>query len=281
MPPARAATVNDVGIQSWIDTLPIVTKYWLGATTFLTVLANFGIFSPYKLIFEWSLIKDRFEVWRFLTPFCYAGPFKIDMVFLLYMLYAFSRQYEAGGPYNTGAGGGTADYVFMLMFGAASILATYHLPGPPMEPIFTRNLVFHVLYVWSKRNPTAPANIWGVPLKGAMMPFAYLFLTVAMGNPFFDMLHGIVIGHIYYFLVDVLPNVHDKNLLNTPEYLIDVFGIGEYHPEVAALPRPQQQANRGGIGAPPGRVNAPNNPAAAAPARGGHQWGSGGQRLGD
>jgi Derlin-2/3 len=53
-------------------------------------------------------------------------------------------------------------------------------------PVFTRNLVFYVLYVWSRRNPTANANIWGVPVPAVYLPFAYLALSVFMGNAYAD-----------------------------------------------------------------------------------------------
>ena len=84
-----------------------------------------------------------------------------------------------------------------------------------------------------------------------------------MGNPINDILHGMGVGHIYYFLADVIPAVYGKDVLKTPQFLIDTFGVGEYTPEVevAAAPRPV---------------------AANEPARGGgHNWGGRGQALGD
>jgi Derlin-2/3 len=181
------------------------------------------------------------------------------------MLYSMSLRYETGSPFNTGAGGGTADYAFALMFAMAAILLTYPLVVwiAPIPPYFTNNMVYFVMYVWSKRNPTAQANIWGIPMAGIYLPFAYLALTVFMGNPYFDLLHGLAIGHLYYFLVDVFPQVYGKDILVTPHFLIDRFGIGEYRPErplrdpADARPNPQQ-----------------------AGAAGGHPWGGGGRPLG-
>jgi len=243
-----------------------------------------GIVSLGKIPFVWEAVKDKFEIWRFLTPFCFAGKFSIGMVFTIYMLVQFSKQYEAASPYNTGGGGGTADYAFCMVFGMVLILLTYPVISIylPLAPVFTRNLIFYVCYVWSKRNPTAPANIWGIPFKGIYMPFAYLALSVLMGNPYFDIIHGIVVGHIYYFLVDVVPLVYGKDVLHTPQFFIDFFGLGEYVPPAPAAPARAGGRPMGGIGNntlnPPGRVNAPNDPARGN--RGGHQWGSGGRALG-
>lgn len=218
---------------------------------------------------NYNAIRDSFQVWRILTCFCFVGMFSFNTLIGLYLLVQFSKQYEKGGPFNTGAGGGTADYAFALLFAMVTMLTTAPLVRMylmPVSPILTNNLIFFVLYIWSKKNPTAQANIWGIPIPAIYMPFAYLALSMFMGNPIGYMLHGIAVGHIYYFLVDVVPTVYGKDVLHTPHFLIDLFGVGEYvqaHPDFAAPP-PRQVAN-------------PNEPRAG----GGHNWGGGGRRLGD
>jgi Derlin-2/3 len=138
-------------------------------------------------------------------------------------------------------------------------------------------MIYYVLYVWSKRNPTAQANIWGFPMQAIYLPFAYLLLTVFMGNPYMDMLHGLALGHIYYFLVDVIPVVYGKDFVQTPRFLIDYFGVGEYQPDVAPPARPAA----GFGGRPPAAGGAAAGGGGGATGRGGgHNWGGGGQRLG-
>jgi hypothetical protein len=39
------------------------------------------------------------------------------------MLYTMSVRYETNTPYNTGAGGGTADYAFAMIFAMVVMLA--------------------------------------------------------------------------------------------------------------------------------------------------------------
>lgn len=222
------------GPNAWFQALPFVTRYWLATTLVVTVGANFDIISPMNLMFSWDRIKNNFELWRILTPFCFAGPFSFNTLITCYMLVNMSQQYERGGPFNTGAGGGTADYIFALMFAVVVMLVTYPLVMliARMPPIFCSNLVFFVLYLWSKRHPTVQANIWGVPVPAMYLPFAYLALTIFMGNPYVALIHGMAVGHLYYFLADVYPRVSGKDLLRTPQYLIEQFGVGEYHSPV-------------------------------------------------
>jgi len=259
--------VNDMdnpggGPLDWFRALPFVTQNWFGATLLMTVAGNMGIVSPMSLVFIWESVKTKFEIWRCLTCFCYAGPFKFPTLILLYLCYNFSNMYETNTPFNTGAGGGTADYLFMWMLGAVTMIATQPLlekMGVPVSSyLFTSNMVYMVLYVWSKRHPTTSVSIWGFPVKGMMLPFVYVGLAIFTAAPYFDMIHGILIGHIYYFIVDVVPQAYGKELLRTPQFLIDRLGAGIYIPGNP----PQQQQQTGAAAAP--RSN----------------WGGGGQRLG-
>jgi len=274
---------DNPGPADMLNALPIITRCWFGATMMVTLSVNFGIVSGYQVMWSWENVTSGLEVWRFLTPFCFAGKFDFNTLIACYMLVQFSKQYESGGPFNTGAGGGTADYAFCLLLGAIAMFVTYPLLlglGLALPPLFCKNLIYYVLYVWSKRNPTSQANIWGFPIAAIYLPFAYLAMTVFMGNPYMDMLHGLVVGHLYYFAVDVIPGVYGKDFLHTPTFLIDYFGVGEYQATPPPVV-PAAQAQRGGFGANINRVGDAASAAAAPAPAPAHNWGSsGGNRLG-
>jgi Derlin-2/3 len=102
----------------------------------------------------WSFekVSQSFEIWRLVTPFIYIGPFKFETVIAMFLMYQYSKQYEGGIGFNTGAGGGTADYAYMLMLGALVLLISGAAFG--LGVFFGRALIYYVLYVWSKRYPT-------------------------------------------------------------------------------------------------------------------------------
>lgn len=77
-----------------------------------------------------------------------------------------------------------------MLFGMVVIMATYPFLGTKIPPIFCKNLIYYVLYIWSRRHPTSQANIWGVPMRASYLPFAYLALTIFMGNPYYDVSNG-------------------------------------------------------------------------------------------
>src|SRR5690348_10136579 len=86
-------------------------------------------------------------------------------------------------------------------------------------PFLGPSLIFMIVYVWSRRNPTAPVAIWGFQFQGLYLPWALIAFTVLMGgNPMMD-IFGVIAGHMYYFLLEVLPNTKGWNLLQTPSFL--------------------------------------------------------------
>lgn len=267
------------GPQEWFQSLPILTRHWLGLAVVTTLGGNLGLIGINKLVFMWEPLKDNFEVWRLFTSFLYFGEFSLHMVFGLYFLVEYSKRYETGSGFNTGAGGGTADYAFCLLFGVVLMLLSYPFLTQYVMPLFGRNLTYYVLYVWTKRYPTVQVSIWGFPVQALYLPFALGALYMCMGNPIADIAHGIAIGHLYYFLVDVVPLVYGKEVLHTPQFLIDYFGVGQYQPEptaaAPAAPRGASAAAGGGGGfAAPGRVNPPAD-LRQRRMGGGYTWGEG------
>jgi len=266
--------------------LPFVTKVWFGATVIVTLSANFGIIDVYQTFFLWDKITGNLEVWRFLACFCYAGRFSMGLLFLLYTHVSFSQRYEGGIPFNTGAGGGTADYAFCWLLGAVGCLLTYSVLGLP--PMFHTNMVYYVLYVWSKKHPTNKASIWGFPVQGIYLPFVYLALTVVMGQDYRSMLHGLTLGHLYYFFADALPLTSGKNLLQTPQFLVQYFGYNTYTatPTPAFGGRNQWGGAHDTTAGATARSSGSGGGTTAASPRGGnsggsgYNWGSGGTRLG-
>ncbi len=158
--------------QHWLESLPIITKTWFGLALVLTLSGNLGFVSPMKLIFSLDEITSNFEVWRVLSCFCYAGGFSLPTLICLIMLVQFSNRYETSIPYNTGGGGGTADYAFALVFCMITMLITGPLVSTYfvyLPTLYTDNMVYFVVYVWSKRNPTSQASIWGVQIKSQIL----------------------------------------------------------------------------------------------------------------
>ena len=299
----------------WFRSLPPLTRTWFGLTLVLTGSVALDIIPASQLIFDWDRIRLDSEVWRLASPFCFAdGPItNFSTLILLYLVYNFSLGYERN-PYDTGGGGGSADYALALVVCASLTLLTYrpvvllfgptllgslysssqHYRPPILYPLFTRNLAYSVLYLWSRRNPRARVDINFIPVVGRYVPFAHVGISLFLGHRVGQMAHGIFVGHVYYWLVDVVPRMYGgRMILKTPELLIDYFRDegergeweaemvdvgdvgedgelpplppphppGETVPRVLPPPTGLEGRDSGGAGGEQGRVEAPNDAA--------------------
>lgn len=192
---------------------------------------------------------------RLLTCFLYAGKFGFNVLIGLHLMTQISARYETMGPICTTrrrrrrdddddeggspyrSRGNSSDYAFALLLGMIGILLGQTLLLPKLPAFvanhgmhhrnFHRHLKFYVLYVWSKQRPHHRVNLFGVTMIAAYLPYAYLLIAYALNNGEFipvDILHGMLVGHVYYYLACVVPRVTDGRLtvLSTPTALVDV-----------------------------------------------------------
>lgn len=137
----------------------------------------------------------------------------------------YHTRYEKDA-FTTGGGGGSADYAFMLIFGFAVmetiVLLLFYTPAF----VLTSATISYISYVWSRKNPRMSVSLWGIHITAVYVPWVMLCIYLLIGMDIFYPLLGIAVGHLYYFLVDVLPDLHDIDLLKTPEFLVKLLGWG-------------------------------------------------------
>ena len=164
--------------------------------------------------------------------------------------------------------GRPADYAFMLMF----IWICAVIIGLFMNIMFLMDpLVLAVLYIWCQLNKDVIVNFWfGSQFKAMYLPWVLLAFNVIISGGGVMELIGILLGHLYFFLMFKYPqDFGGASLLATPQFLNDWFpsrggGIHGYGqpPSTGAAPP------AGGGGGGGGRFG------------GGYAWGQG-NRLGD
>jgi hypothetical protein len=143
-------------IEAWYYGLPYVTRFYLSVCFGSTLLSTLGLLNPQSLYLDFDLVWQRFQLWRLTTCFMFLGSFSFPFLMQLMILTNYSSRLEED-PFP-GGGGPTADYAFMLFFGAAVLWVVAFFMG---IPFLGTSLIFMIVYVWSRRNPTAPVAIWG------------------------------------------------------------------------------------------------------------------------
>ncbi|RXI09819.1 hypothetical protein DVH24_015413 [Malus domestica] len=171
----------------------------------------FQLYNPWNIALDYGLVIKRFQVWRLVTNFFFLGPFSFPFACDLIMIARYGVALERG-PFDKR----TADFLWMLMFGALSLLAMAAVPYL-WSPFMGTSVVFMIVYVWSREFPNSRVNIAGVvSFKGFYLPYVLLTLDLMFGVPLKPDIMGMVAGHLYYFLTVLHPLSGGKFTLKTP-----------------------------------------------------------------
>ncbi len=82
-------------------------------------------------------------------------------------------------------------------------------------------LILMIIYYWSRKSPNVPMSfLFGIRFQSFYFPWVLVAFDVLMGAgfPIMEIL-GIVVGHVYHFLVDIYPAAGGPRYLNTPQFL--------------------------------------------------------------
>lgn len=258
-------------LQQWFRDIPLVTKFFTFGTLILGFLITFQWISIESVLFNYPLISKKFRVWRLVTPFLFAGKFSFNFAIHMMIMYENCRRYESD-PYNTGAGGTTADFIFMMLFAMSILLVVAYVF---QFLVLSEAILYVIMYVWSRREPDAQLNIYGIfRFKAIYLPWVYLAIKMIMGQDIILPFVGIVVGHLYYFLVHVVPITYSHTVLKTPDFCVSIVN---YFSNGIGLQTNSIPAGRvgGTAGAAPGGGAGPGAGAGQGAGRGGHNWGRG------
>jgi len=237
---------NDIG--EWYRNVPLVSRYWFTGSIVLPLIVKFNILSPIHLVLLWEKFAYEFQIWRPLTAVLFypiTPQTGFHYLINLYFLYSYSTRLESGV-----FDGRPADYLFMLMFNwlclvVIGFLVPFYLL---MDP-----LIISVLYIWCQMNRDQVVQFWfGTQFKAMYLPWVLVaFNMIIMGGGMMELL-GIVVGHLYFFLVFKYPQEFGgPQFLNTPSLLYRWLpnrrgGISGFGQAPASQPRPAAAGGGGG-----------------------------------
>lgn len=253
--PANIARPGDSNTpQEWWRSLPVVTKYLVSATVLSTLACYMNLTNYGNFALIWPLVWKQFQIWRLFGCAVFAGSFSFPYFFHVLMLYQNSLRYETE-PYNTGGGGSSADYLWMICFS----MICFFLISAVFDMFFmAESLLFTIIYVASRRNADGISSFFGLKFKTLYVPWINVAYRLLIGAGIMNPLIGIAVGHLYYFLVEVMPGLHHVNVIKTPKWCISAV---EY---LSGRTVPVAPSRGSGTAAAAPNVN-----------RGGYNWGTG------
>lgn len=236
-------------VEEWWKSIPPVTRTYISLAVLTTGAVALDVITPLKLYLNWDLVVKHAHVWRVFTNFLYFGNLSLDFLFHMFFLYRYCKMLEMHS-----FRGRTADFLYMILFGATLLLAvspltTIEFLGP--------SLTFMMVYVWARRNSRQAMNFLGVVnFHAPYLPWVLLIFSFVLGSsPAMDLL-GVLAGHVYYYMADVYPAMAGVALLRTPRALQLLVGHPEedYDPNPGVNPDIVQNQAREGDGWGQGRI---------------------------
>lgn len=97
-------------------------------------------------------------------------------------------------------------------------------------PLLSGPLIMALIYYWSQINPNEIVTyMFGIRFKSRYLPWVMIGFNILLGgNPFSEII-GIIVGHIYYLLVDRIPKDYGYNLIQTPGFIKRFFPDEDLH----------------------------------------------------
>jgi len=207
-------------LEEWYKSMPPVTRTYITASIVTTTACTLDLVPMIKLHMDWNSVIYRYQVWRLASNFFFFDSrLSVSFVFKMFFLYRYSKLLEINS-----FRGRTADYVYMLLFGAVLSL---------LLAIYVTTIYFYggclttmIVYVWGRKNEHLALNFLGLfNFRAPYLVWVFLLFNIIFQGRYETDLAGIVIGHIYFYLTDVFPNMPGGvRLLKTPRILLRVLG---------------------------------------------------------
>ncbi|MES1919106.1 Derlin-2 [Bonamia ostreae] len=206
--------------QEWFKSIPTITKTYMVSVFAFTFADSVNLISPLQIYLNYDLVFKNYQFWRIITNFFFFGKFGFNWLINIYLLYTHSSALELN--YFNGENG-VPEYLFVLFF-CASICLSIALSFPFLGLYFlSQSLVCSILYIRTRKEPFSRVALFGFVISNWQLPFMYIFLDILTGQSPIHSFMGIGIGHIYHFLVDIVPKVYGVNILRCPSFFYKLF----------------------------------------------------------
>ena len=206
--------------------IPPITRYYLTCVFITATIATY--FKQlqiiiYYIFLDYQLVFNNFQILSLFTNVLFVVGFSTSFLFFLVMIYMRFKEVEQ----NAIVLRVYAKFIMMLFYLLSFLniinIFSYRIFG--FKPGFTlaQQLLLAFIYIDSKREPQKMINLYFLPIKNALYPYALIVFNIVSGAGIYDNIIGIIAGNIYYFLTDVLPVQKNLNILKTPKFLVDLL----------------------------------------------------------
>jgi len=212
--------------KSFYFRIPPITRYYLTCVFITATIATY--IKPlqiiiYYIFLDYQLVFNNFQIWRLFTNILFVGGFSSSFLFFLIMIYLRFKEVEQNAIVLRVYAKFIMMLFYLLLFLNIINICSYKIFD--IKPGFTlaQQLLLAFIYIDSKREPQKTINLYFLPIKNALYPYALIVFNIVSGQGIYDNIVGIIAGNVYYFLEDVLPVQKNIKILKTPKFLVDLL----------------------------------------------------------
>ena len=194
---------------------PKITKILVLSSFSISILVWSGLINTLDIYLNFYLIIHKYEIWRILTTFLYFGEFNLNLVLHMFIFFRDSKILEKKIFH-----GNSADYLYFILFCMMFLL----LLSPITKSLFlSTSLNFAMMYYWGRKSKMTNVEFMGVfTFRAPYLSIFYLMITFLLGYEYKELIIGIIVGHVYFFLKEILPRIKGVKgiqLLETPKFV--------------------------------------------------------------
>lgn len=192
----------------------------------LNVTMQFGFPLPHQIYFNPFLLPR--EPWRVLASILWMGPLNFENVFQSVFMLRYMIDLETNNFHKR-----KSDFAYMIFINTIliALLSATFVNALFLSSPFNLMLV----YLWSRKNPLAMMNFMGIfAVPAPWIPWLLLSVGYLVnGKVPGGELVGIVVGHFYYYMMDVYPMLlaggrrslicESKRLFSAPRFFVYLF----------------------------------------------------------
>ena len=212
--------------KSFYFRIPPITRYYLTCVFITATIATY--IKPlqiiiYYIFLDYQLVFNNYQIWRLFTNILFVGGFSSSFLFFLIMIYLRFKEVEQNSILLRVYAKFIMMLFYLLLFLNIINICSYKIFD--IKPGFTlaQQLLLAFIYIDSKREPQKTINLYFLPIKNALYPYALIVFNIVSGQGIYDNIVGIIAGNVYYFLEDVLPVQKNIKILKTPKFLVDLL----------------------------------------------------------
>ena len=212
--------------KSFYFRIPPITRYYLTCVFITATIATY--IKPlqiiiYYIFLDYQLVFNNYQIWRLFTNILFVGGFSSSFLFFLIMIYLRFKEVEQNAIVLRVYAKFIMMLFYLLLFLNIINICSYKIFD--IKPGFTlaQQLLLAFIYIDSKREPQKTINLYFLPIKNALYPYALIVFNIVSGQGIYDNIVGIIAGNVYYFLEDVLPVQKNIKILKTPKFLVDLL----------------------------------------------------------